>query len=197
MFTILRRIVVAGTVICLLLAGSATVAASAHRSFEEVDHPAGRFYGGFGSGVLLFTGEGGAQDICNGVPEPTVRARVFERNDGSSVLRARASDLPFVLYQTDLDAPAFIDQTCAALFDGNPDTVPVEPFASGTGKFRERIRSSPDGVDDVFNGVRGFASSPDGTRWRVRTWADFVVDNGELIGDPADFQGISIRQVGH
>ena len=180
----------------MVLGGSVTAAAAAPRGFVEVDHPAGRFYGGFGAGVLLFTGEGGAEAICNGEIEPMVSARVFERNDGSSLLKARDRDLPFVLYHTDLDALAFIDQTCAALFDGNPETVPVEPFASGTGNFKERIRSTPDGVDDIFNGVNGFATSPDGTTWKVRTWADFVVDNGVLIGDPAEFQGISIRQIG-
>jgi hypothetical protein len=196
MSKIFRRAIAAGMAISLLLAGSATIAAAAPRGFVEVDHPAGRFYGGFGSGVLLFTGEGGAEDICNQVPEPTVTARVFERNDGSVDLKVNAQEVPFVLYDTELDAISFIEQTCELLFDGDDETMPVQPFASGTAKFKERISSSPDGVDEIFNGVNGFASSPDGTTWKVRTWADFVVDNDMLIGDPAEFQGISIRQLG-
>lgn len=196
MSTFIHRTIAAGMAVCLLLAGSATAAVAAPRGYVEVDHLAGRFYGGFGSGVLLFTGEGGAEDICNEAPEPVVTARVFERNDGSVDLKVDAQEVPFVLYHTDLDAVAFIDQTCGALFDGDPLTVPVQPFASGTAKFRERISSSADGVDEIFNGVNGFANSPDGTTWKVRTWADFVVDNGVLIGDPAEFQGISIHQVG-
>ena len=196
MSTIVRRVIAAVAVICVLLAGSVTVASAESQGFVEVDHPAGRFYGGFGAGVLLFTGEGGAEAICNGEPEPVVSARVFERNDGSVDLKVNARDLPFVLYRTDLDAIGFIDQTCGALFDDDPETVPVQPFARGTGNFKERISSNSDGVDEIFNGVNGLAASADGTTWKVRSWADFVVDNGELVGNPAEFQGLSIRKVG-
>ena len=73
--------------------------------------------------------------------------------------------------------------------------MPVPPFASGVAKLKQRISSSPDGVDEIVNGVSGFATGPDGTMWKVRTWADFVVDNGVLIGDPAEFQGLSIHEI--
>lgn len=178
----------------LLLAASATSAAASSREYVEQDHPAGRFYGGFGAGVLLFTG-GGAEDICNEAPEPIVTARVFECKDGTVKLKVKDEDVPFVLYRSELDAFGFIDQTCQALFDGDPETMPVQPFANGTAKYKERISSSPDGLEEIFNGVKGIAESADGTKWKVRTWADFVVDNGVLIGDPAEFRGIKIRRV--
>lgn len=195
MLTIIRRIIATGVTTCLLLATFVTVAAATPRGYVEQDHPAGRFYGGFGIGVLLFTGDG-AEAICNGEPEPVVSARVFDRKDGSVDLKVSGQNVPFVLYYSDLDAVAFIDQTCQALFDGNPETTPVQPFAAGTAKFKERIGASPDGVEEIFNGVNGLATSADGARWKVRSWADFTVDNGVLIGDPAEFQGLSIRQVG-
>jgi len=172
----------------------ATPAAAEPQGYVEQVVPAGLFYGNFELDVLLFTG-GGVDEICNGAPEPVVSARVYERNDGSVDVRINAEEISFVLYSSELGAPEFIDQTCEALFDGDPETVPVEPFASGTGKLKQRISSSPDGVDEIVNGVNGFATAPDGTTWKVRTWADFVVDNGVLIGDPAEFQGLSIHQI--
>lgn len=135
------------------------------------------------------------EDICNGVAEPVVRARVFERNDGSVDTKVNAQELPFVLYHSELGAPDFIDETCNALFDGNPDTVPTQPFANGTGRYEARISASPDGVEEIVNGVNGFATGTDGTTWKVRSWADFVIDNGVLIGNPAEFQGLSIQQI--
>ncbi|MDH3682525.1 MAG: hypothetical protein OEV40_21530 [Acidimicrobiia bacterium] len=196
MSKIFRRTIAAGLAACMLLAGSVTAAeATRGRGYEEQEHPAGRFYGNFELGILLFTG-GGVEEICNDAPEPVVLARVFERNDGTVVLRAYTREMPFVLYYSELGAPEFIDQTCQALFDDDPETMPVQPFASGTGRFRERIVTTPDGVEDHFNAVSGRATGPDGTTWKVRTWADFIIDNGVLIGDPAEFQGLSIRQVG-
>lgn len=195
MSTIIRRTIAAGVTICLVLAGSVTAAVATPQGYDEQDHPAGRFYGNFELGVLLFTGSG-VEDICNGAPEPLVPARVFQRNDGSVDLKVNAREMPIVLYYSELGAPEFIEQTCQALFDEDPATVPVQPFASGTAMLKERISSSPEGVDEIFNGVNGFATGPDGTMWKVRTWADFIVDNGVLIGDPAEFQGLSIHQVG-
>ena len=170
-------------------------AAAAPQGYVEQDVPAGLFYGNFELDVLLFTG-GGVEEICLDAPEPMVPARIFERNDGSVDVNVNAEEVPFVLYSSELGAPEFIGQTCEALFDDDPSTVPPQPFASGTGKVKVRVSSSPDGVDEIVNGVNGFATGADGTTWKVRTWADFVVDNGVLIGDPAEFQGLSIQQIG-
>lgn len=87
-----------------------------------------------------------------------------------------------------------------ALFDGDPSTEPVPPFAHGMARFKERIGipagGGPGGVQ-VFNGVNGKATETDGTTWKVRTWADLEIgDDGMPIGDPADFQGLSIHQIG-
>ncbi len=193
--TSIRRTLTAVLVACLLLAGSVTAATAAPTGPDEQDHEVGRFYGSFELGVLLFTGDE-VEGICSGASEPVVSARVFHRQDGSVELKVTARELAIYLYQSPLGAPEFIDQTCEALFDGDPTTVPVQPFASGTANFKERITVSPDGLEEHANGVNGFATGTDGTNWKVRTWADFVIDDGVLIGDPAEFQGLTIHQVG-
>ena len=191
--TAMKRLIAFTAAVCLVGVGLAAGASA--QGFTEIDHPAGRFYGGFQDGVLVFTG-GGVEEICTGVPEPTVSARLFERNDGSVDIKVDDEELPIVLYHSNLDAFVFIDQFCTAMFDNDPATVPPEPFATGTAALRERISSSPDGVDEIWNGVNGFATETDGTRWKVRTWADFSVDNGVLIGDPSEFQGVDLHQIG-
>lgn len=179
----------------LLLTGLATTASADPNGHEEVDHGIGRFYGNFEEEVLLFSA-GTPEDICTGSPEPTVTARVFDRRDGSADLMVNTRDVPIFLYHSPLGAPEFIDQTCGAIFDGDPTTTPVQPFAVGTAQMKERITFHPDGFQEHSNGVNGMATSPDGTQWKVRTWADFAIDDGVLIGDPAEFQGLDIRRVG-
>lgn len=195
MSTTIRRTVTPVLAACLLLTWSTALAWAAPQGYDEQDHPAGRFYGNFDEDVLLFTGDG-VESICTGAPEPIVSARVFDRDDGDVEVKVNAREVPIVLYRSSLGAPEFIDATCSALFDGDPATVPVQPFASGTANFKERIVSSPDGVEHHFNGVNGFATGIDGTTWKVRTWADFVIDGGVLIGDPAEFQGLALHQIG-
>lgn len=188
-----RRTLTTFLAACLLLAGLATGASAAPP--EVVEHDAGRFYGNLEQGILLFTGDE-VTNICSGVAEPVVPARVFQRRDGSTDLRARADGMAIFLYHSPLGAPEFIDATCQAMFDGDPSTNPVDPFASGTARFREDITVHPNGYEEHVNGVNGSATSPDGTRWRVRTWADFAIDDGMLVGDPAEFQGLSLHQLG-
>lgn len=189
------RTVTAVLAVCLLLAWTTAAALAAPPGYHEQNHDAGRFYANFEQDVLLYTGDG-VESICTGAPEPTVPARVFHRKDGTVQLKVNAREMSIVLYRSPLGAPEFIEETCTALFDNDPATVPVQPFATGTANFKERITISPDGVEDHVNGVNGFATGTDGTKWKIRTWADFVIDNGVLIGDPAEFQGLAIRQIG-
>ncbi len=187
------------TVTALIAAPTvATATASsegAPQGYDEQDHEAVRFYGSFEKDILLFTGLE-PEALCHGEPEPTVSARVFTRQDGSVDLKVNAREMPILLYHSPLGAPEFIDETCGLLFDGDPLTEPAEPFATGTANFKERIRVAPDGGEAHSNGVNGFATDTDGTTWKIRTWADFSIVDGMLIGDPAEFQGLTIHQVG-
>lgn len=191
-----RRTVATAFTTGLLLAGSVTAAAAAPQGYDEQDHMAGRFYGNFDVDVLLFTGDT-VENYCNGAPEPVVTARVFSREDGGVELKVNSGGMPIFLYHSPLGAPEFIDETCGALFDGDPATVPVQPFAIGTANFKERISIAADGAEHDSNGVNGTATSTDGTHWKVRTWADFDLGEGGVpIGDPADFQGLDIHPIG-
>lgn len=191
----IRRTLCVALAACVLLAGSISSATAAPKGYDEVEVEAGRFYGDFESEVLLFTFD--VEKFCEGAPEPVVSGRLFERRNGGTVLKVNARGLQTFLYSSPLGSPEFIDQQCEVLADGDPSTVPTQPFASGTGTLKERVRVSPEGVVEISNGVKGFATSDDGTRWRVRSWADFVLgDDGVPIGDPADFQNLTIRRVG-
>ncbi len=193
--TTTRRTIGVVLAACFLLAGPTTAASAVPQGHEQQEHMAGRFYGNFELEILLFTGDE-VTNICNGASEPIVTARVFSRQDGTVDLKVNARDMPIFLYHSPLGAPEFIDATCQAMFDGDPTTTPVQAFATGTANFRERITVHPDGFEEHVNGVNGEATSPDGTSWKVRTWADFAIDDGMLIGDPADFQGLTIHRMG-
>lgn len=162
--------------------------------YEEQPHVEGLFYGDFDQGVLLFAGTT-AQEFCNG-DEPTHDARVFHRSDGSVDIKVDASRQPIYLYASPLGAPELIDATCEAMSDGDPGTVPLEPFAVGDGLVRMRIKIAPDGTVHVVNSTVGTAYSEDDTTWRVRGWVDLMIVDGVPAGDPSEFQGLRATPTG-
>jgi len=177
----------------VLLVGPITAVAATPQGYDEQEQNAGRFYGDF-EGVLLFTYDA---TICDVADEPVVTARVQPRKDGGSETKVNLREISIFLYHSELDAPDFAEQSCLASSDGDPNTVPVSPFATGTANYKERISVAPNGYEDHFNGVNGFATDEDGTVWKVRTWADFGIDTeGNLVGDPHEFQGLSIHPAG-
>lgn len=198
MTTTTRRTFTAMLAAVLLLAGLGTAATAAPQGYETgpLEGP-GRFYGDFEE-VLLFGGAP-AEAWCHG-DEGSAEARVFHRRDGSIDVKVDAMDYPLFLYAPDgpavLDAPVFLDQTCAAIFDGDPATNPLEPFAVGTGNLKVRATIHPDGLVEESNSVNGMLTGADGTQWKVRAWADFAVDDGVLLGDPTEFVGFHLTRVG-
>jgi hypothetical protein len=177
----------------VLLVAPVTAVAASPQGYEEQEQNAGRFYGDF-EGVLLFTYDATTCDVAD---EPVVTARVYPREDGGSELKVNLREMPIYLYHSTLEAPDFAAQMCLASSDGDPSTVPVPPFATGVAGYKERISRAPDGYEDHVNGVNGFATGEDGTVWKVRTWADFGIDTeGNLVGDPREFVGLSIHPAG-
>jgi hypothetical protein len=61
---------------------------------------------------------------------------------------------------------------------------------------RSLLEILPDGRLNITNAVNGIASAPDGNSWKLRGWADFVVADGVPVGDPAEFQGLTVRRIG-
>lgn len=156
------------------------------------------FYG-FDSGYALFVGFT-AEDACFGTPPPTVPARVFARADGTfTVMSHGRPEVDMYLYEFN-DPPILIDETCAALFDDDPSTQPLQPIATGTGQVKFAI-TGIEGPDDmggfhIVNSANGTVTAEDGTQWKVRGHADFDLgEDGVPIGSPADFQGLRVNQI--
>lgn len=194
MSTTIQRTVTAALATCLLLAGSTTAAAAGPQGYDEQQHVEGLFYGDFDLEILLFAGAT-TEDFCNG-NEPTHDARVFTRHDGSVDIMVDASEQPIYLYSSPLGGPELIDATCEAMFDGDPDTVPLEPFAVGEGQVRMRIGIAPDGTVHIVNSTVGSATAADGTTWKVRGWADLMIVDGVPVGAPTEFQGARFTMTG-
>jgi hypothetical protein len=97
--TTTRRTLAAVLTATLLLAGTVTTASATPQGHTAEDHLAGRFYGNFDLGVLLFTGDE-VTNICTGAAEPVVSARVFDRQDGSTELKVHSGDMPIFLYRS-------------------------------------------------------------------------------------------------
>lgn len=187
-----------------LLAALALPAGADANGYFETEMPVGYFYGEFGSGLnlLLFVG-GTAAEFCLDSPNDPFLAepgsgifRIFERQSGAVDIMANQQSQPIYLYEFDGEVPDLLFATCDALFDGDPSTNPVEPFASGYGNLKVRLGIHPDGTVDVFNSVNGKVSASDGTQWKVHASADLTVVDDVPVGDPADFVSIRVHQIG-
>lgn len=190
--TTMRRTVTVITATITMLVGVIAAAPADGAGFDVRLIEEGLFYGDFDKQVLLFAGAT-AVDFCND-NEPTHRARVFTRRDGSVDFKVDVSTQPIYLYDSSLGAPELVQMTCEALSKGDP--APLEPFAEGEGQVRMRVTEAPDGSLHIVNSTVGAASSTDGTTWRVRGWADLMIVEGTPVGSPADFQGLHINQTG-
>lgn len=163
----------------------------------------GYFYGTFGESpnTVLMVG-GTAEDFCRDNPDDPFNAepgsaplRVFLRNNGTTDLHVNDKDQPIHLYESVGEAPDFIAEACAALFDDDPATTVPAPYASGTADLKVRISLISEDLIDVYNGVNGTVASNDGTRYKVRGSADLIVEGGVPQGDPADFVKLSVTEI--
>jgi hypothetical protein len=171
-----------------MIVASAAPAWAQSPGFAADEFQYGFFYSNFDVGVAVFAG-GPVESFCEGEPG-SAPLRVFERKDGSVDLKADAKNEPIWVYQSDIDPPVLVEQVCTG------QIAPPEAFATGTANLKVRISILTDGTEEIFNGVNGKATAADGTWWKIRTWADFSVVDGELQGDPAEFQGVKIHQIG-
>jgi hypothetical protein len=157
-------------------------------SQEEI----GFFYGTFDQSpnIALLVG-GPAEEFCEGDPG-TAFHRLFFRSDGSLDIKVNDKDQPIYLYNisSDFDGiPPWLDQVCQ-------DGLTPEPFASGTADLKIRVSVLSPTLVDVSNSVNGKATGTDGTEYKVRGWADLIVENGIPVGDPADFVGFKLTEIG-
>jgi len=205
----IRKKIGSALVVTALVLATAVPAASAHRSQEDRDTgprvemlSVDLFYSTSYSGILLFAGFT-AEDACNEVAPRMARAKVTERPDGTLKIKTgKIRGVDLYLYHFGGDPFQLIDETCAAMFDDDPTTQPLQPFAAGKGRVKI-AHTGLDSVDDIGgfhirNSARGTVTSEDGSRWKVRGRASFdLTEEGFPIGDPAEFQSLRIRKLRH
>lgn len=191
----------AGAMVAALAAPATATDKGGSQGPTIVEGGLGYFYGDFGSPTAYHMLVGGAaEDFCEADPDSPFGAEpgsttlvIRERKDGTTVIRSRSWDQPVHLYKAaDPMAPSWIAGVCEAYFaDG---TVPT-PFASGSAVVRSRVKIMPDGTVDVFNASRGFVYDAEGAKYKIRGAADFLVENGAPVGDPAEFVSFKLRKL--
>ena len=188
-------LVVVATALAALVAPSNAMP----KGHVEQEIGVGYFYGTFNQSpnIQLIVG-GAVEEFCDVSPddpfngEPgTTTARIFERRDGSVDIRVFDKNQPIHLYETDVEgAPVWIEEVCAEYVETG---TTLEPLASGTGILRAHVAIDTAGVIDVFNAVHGWATGPDGTRYKVDASADLVVVDGVPVGNPEDFVAFEMK----
>jgi hypothetical protein len=177
------------TVAALLALGSPASANS--QGYFEGQEQVGLFYGTFGESpnIALLVG-GPAEEFCEGDPG-TAPSRVFPRSDGSLDIKVNDKDQPIYLYEIDFGGvPPWLDQEVCA-----ENALTPEPFAVGTADLKVRVSVLSPSLVDVSNSVNGKATGTDGTEYKVRAWADLIVENGVPLGNPEDFVGFKLTEI--
>jgi hypothetical protein len=150
---------------------------------------------------VVVTAGGPIEAFCGQAAPGATALRVFSRADGTDTLKAHGQqDQAIYVYEYAGGSAAMIGETCAA-YSADPETEPPAAKATGTGLLKFTIEGIEGPADiggfTISNSINGVATSPDGTRWKVRAWADFEVgEDGAPVGDPNDFQGASVRPIG-
>ena len=193
-----RQLATALLLLAMASVGLVTNAAADGSRWSEEPFEVGFFYGTFGESPNTFLLVGGTvEEFCEAGPEGgpgTATAKVRERKDGTVRVKVKSRNQPMYLYEADIEGiPPWLGQVCPVYFAEG--TAP-KPVASGSGflKVRDTI-VSPDRIE-VFNKVRGHVSAPDGTTYRVKGSADFVLENEIPTTNPEDFVTFSMREIG-
>lgn len=175
----------------------ASAGAEGDQRYSEEPFEVGFFYGTFGESPNTFLLVGGTvEEFCEAGPEGgpgSATAQVRERKDGSVRVKVKSWNQPMYVYEADVEGvPPWLDQVCGTYFT---DGTAPKPFASGSGflKVRDTI-NSPDHIE-VFNKVRGYVQELDGTKYKVRASADFVLENGVPTTSPDEFVTFSMRKL--
>jgi hypothetical protein len=162
------------------------------KGFIEAELNYGYFYGTFNQtpNVAVFAG-GRIEEFCIGDGEPgTAPLRVFLRNDGTVDLKVNDKDQPIYLYHTGSnDIMDWLGEICGGFIE-----VPV-PFATGEADLKVRITEVSKGFAEIFNSVNGKATGTDGTEYKVRGTADFIVEGGPPLGLPEDFIDLKVKKI--
>ncbi len=171
-----------------ILFGFSSPAGADPQGYIDDQEEVGFFYGTFeqSPNIALLVG-GTAEEFCGELG--TTPSRVFPRSDGSVDIKVNAKNQPIYLYEIEFDGvPPWLDTVCQ-------EGLTPSPFATGTANLKVRVSVLPDDIVEFSNSVNGKATGIDGTEYKVRGWADAIVDGGILVGNPADFVGFELKEI--
>ncbi|MEZ5225956.1 MAG: hypothetical protein R2710_04590 [Acidimicrobiales bacterium] len=193
-----KQLMAATAIVGSVLAPAGLAGASEHRPLVQ-EIGIGLVYETFDEtdNQMLFVG-GSVGEFCEDNPadpfnaEPgSAMARVFVHRDGAVTVKATNQEQPAYLYRTGAaGGPPWIEAVCADMANG---AEPPEAFATGAVALKLRVTEHSPDLVDVFNSTRGTVTSADGSRFRVRSKADFILENGMPAGDPTDFVELDVR----
>ena len=194
----------AATAVAVVSLASPTAVHAEPQGYLQDDLGVGFFYGTFDQSPDLALLVGGTvEEFCEDNPDDPFNAepglaplRVFLRRSGDVDLKVNDKDQPIHLYeQFDAVGPEWLAGVCADHFDEDPATTVPPPIASGTADLKVRISILSDDLAEVFNSVNGTAAATDGAEFKVRGWADLVVQDGVPVGDPSEFVGLEVTEI--
>lgn len=152
----------------------------------------GEVDGGFiywGDGTLAITGNA-LEEPCLNLPPPFVSGSFISPGDGSSQDH-RLGEVPVLVFQDprlqadDLNIGFFFifEEQCGLLLDGDPNTNPVDPVATGDVLLRADFRVDTRGVVHSHNSLVGQVTTSDGDKAHLNTFAQLTIDaaTGALI----------------
>lgn len=188
-----RTGVVLGTAVLLVL--GLLGPAQAKTTVERGTWQEGLFYG---NGTFLLLAGASVQDWCDNEPVHDAKYRISA--DGTEVMTVAPTKVwDLYLYETELEAPAFVAAVCAGIMQ------PPAPVAAGEGRMKLRIAfDTPLGADGppgrIVNSSWGTVTFGDGVTWRVRGRADLELECGATgcvpTTDPSEFQSLQIVRTG-
>ncbi len=154
---------------------------------ERGEAPGGFIY--WGDGTLAITGNA-LEEPCLSLPPPFVGASFISPGNGSSQDHFRG-EVPVLVYEDprlQADDPdigfffIFVEQ-CGLLLDGDPNTNPVDPVATGEVRLRADFRADTRGVVHLHNSLVGQVTTSDGDQAHLNTFAQLTFDaaTGALI----------------
>lgn len=197
----MRRVLVVALAVGLLTSFGPVALAHPPASSGVVERADG--FGGFiywSDGVLAITGNELAEP-CLDLPPPIVDAMLISPGDGSfqEQLSGRVPVMVFedprlVASDVNIGFDYIFGEQCSALLDGDPNTHPADPVATGVVELRAKSRVDKKGIVNNHNSLVGQVTTSDGSRAHLSTFAQLTIDaaTGALI----DLKKLSVHYTG-
>jgi hypothetical protein len=117
---------------------------------------------------------------CVGQGFSLTTAQGVSRGNGTFSQTWRIKNINVMVFEWEGDVFDLIGQNCEAIFDGDPETMPVEPIAVGEGRHSFKVSGDQNGVH-IRNTLTARVTTTDGQRAHVNTFASFDDGPGGLV----------------